>query len=115
VASKKGNGHDGTTMEMVEILKRIDGRIEGLRREMQDELTGLRADIGGLRREMQQGFADVNQRLDALHEDMIEVHAGQTSTLTELRGLRGEAKAELDELRQRVLRLEAAVFKPAAE
>jgi uncharacterized coiled-coil DUF342 family protein len=81
-----GNGHDPATKQMVEILLRMEA-----------------------------GMQKTNDRLDDLHEDMLGLRADVTGIRNEMRSLRPELRADLDSIQERLARLEATVFKTAAE
>jgi hypothetical protein len=114
MASKKGDGGAGVTAEMVEILRlmlaeqrttnaRLD-RIESEAKQTNVRLATVEGRLGA-----------VESKLDTLHEDMIEAQAGQASIRNELGGLRGEAFADLRDVKRRLEALERAVFPTAAE
>jgi hypothetical protein len=108
-----GQEPNTVTQEMVNILGDIRAEAKGTNARLDiidGEMKGMRADIGGLRREMQQGLADVNARLDTLHDDVAAVGATTTKIKNELSGLRAEVAADLRQLKERVEKLEAAVF-----
>jgi hypothetical protein len=81
-----GNGHDPSTKQVVEVLLRMEAGLERL-----------------------------NSQVDVLHEDMLALRADVTGIRNEMRSLRPELRADLDSMQERIARLEAAVFKPAAE
>ena len=81
-----GNGHDPATKQMVEVLLRMEAGLERL-----------------------------SSQNAVLHEDMLALRADVTGIRNELRSLRPELRADIDSIQERVARLEAAVFKPAAE
>lgn len=81
---KKTNGHDPATERMVAVLERIEGELH-----------------------------KTNTRLDVLHDDVVALQAGQRSIVNELRGLRSESRAELEDHGERLAKLEKAVFKRA--
>jgi hypothetical protein len=89
-----GNGHDPLTAQIVDILQSIREEIRS-----------------------------TNGRLDALHEDHIALAVEVKGIRTELNSFRSETHVELELLREdlkedygaRIARLEAVVFKPAAE
>ena len=88
-----GNGQDPATKQMVEVLLRMEAGIK----KTNESLAGLTA------------------RVDVLHEDMLALRADVTGMRNEMRSLRPELRTDLDSIQERVARLEAAVFKPAAE
>lgn len=69
-------------------------RLDGLDRR----LEVVEGELGSLRREMNENFAFAQ--------------AAQKDAVTELRGLRGEAGQDLVDVKNRLDKLEAAVFKP---
>ena len=87
------------TTEMIQVLRQIHaeqkttneqlGKIDGRLATVEDEIIHFRRET---------------------REELVMVHAGQKDHLTELRGLRGEAGADMVKLRERVETLEAAVF-----
>jgi hypothetical protein len=98
VASKKAktNGHDSTTVEMVDLLRQVVRGIEAL--AVQGKAT--------------------NERLDALGEEVRGLRADlksyQRQTDEQIRTLAHEGAdtgGSVVELRERVARLEEAVFK----
>jgi chromosome segregation ATPase len=142
VAAKKGNGHDRVTQEMVEILRKIQAGQEGnthalnqiaggvrtLHEEQRktnerlDTLT-VRVDVLTMRVDTLAGDVhSLTKRVDTLTEDMHtmteDVHAmrADLSSLDKNVGsIRTEALADVRQYDERIRRLEAAVFKPAAE
>jgi hypothetical protein len=94
MASKKSPEGDPLALRMVEALERVEG-----------ELKGFRSEFNAFRKETGENFA--------------EVHAKLTGISNELTGLRSEARVDVVKLTRehddRLLRLEAAVFKTAAE
>ena len=95
-----GNGHDPATKQMVEVLLRMEAGIQ----KTNESLAGLTARVDGL-----------TARVDVLHEDMLGLRADVTGIRNEMRSLRPELRADLDGTQERIARLEATVFKPAAE
>ncbi len=96
MGTAKKNGHDALTVEMVNLLRAI--LAEGKK-------TSQRVD-------------ETNQRLDALHEDFVglredvlALRADVVSVKNEVAGLRVEARADRDDHEERLVKLEAAVFK----
>jgi hypothetical protein len=88
MAAKKRptNGDDPLTRRMVDVLERIEHRLE-----------------------------QTNRRLDDIHEDHIALRAEVQGVRTEVAGLRVEARFDITDHEERLRRLEGAVFKPAAE
>ena len=120
MATKKGktNGHDPMTVRMVELLESIDARLE--------KLDSIDARLGGVdvRLERLEGEVQLtNHRLTAfqgeVHQslaDLANKMADMNENLSIMRELLGhEAREEAKEVKARLDRLEAAVFKTAAE
>jgi hypothetical protein len=78
------NGHDPMTVKMVEVLERIEGRLEKGFAEVNARLAAVEGEVRGLRGEL-------NLRLDAFQEHVDE---------------------DSKDLKELVKKLEAAVFKP---
>jgi hypothetical protein len=95
-----GNGHDPATKQMVEILLRMEASL----RTTNESIAGLTSRMDVL-----------TSRVDVLHEDMLALRADVTGIRNEMRSLRPELRADLDHMQERIARLEAVVFKPAAE
>jgi len=95
-----GNGHDPATKQMVEILLRMEAGIQ----KTNESVAGLTESLAGL-----------TARVDVLHEDMLGLRADVTGLRNEMRSLRPELRADLDSMQERIARLEATVFKTAAE
>jgi len=99
-------GEEYLTGEMVEILRQmlVEQKQTNARLGSMDARLGtMDARLGTIEDELI-GFRS------EVHEDFAMVHAGQKDILTELRGLRGEAGTDVIKLKERVERLEAAVF-----
>jgi uncharacterized protein YPO0396 len=123
VAAKKENGHDPLPVEMVELLRQIVVATKDTNAKVGETNQRLDATIGRL--------DETIRRLDVLHHDVVdlraEVHDFKEETRAALSDLdrRVEKMGDrleslvLDQRREdlagRVARLEAAVFKPAAE
>jgi hypothetical protein len=82
------------------LLGRMDGRLQAV------ENNGIEANLR---------LRGVEGRLAELHDDFLAVRADTSTIKADMGSIRGEAGKELVQLRERVARLEAAVFKPAAE
>ena len=85
-----GNGHDPSTKQMVEILLRLESRMEA-------------------------GFQELHGDVQALREDMGALRADVTGIKNELRSLRPELRGDLESMQERIARLEATAPKTAAE
>jgi archaellum component FlaC len=115
----KTNGHDPSTERMIAVLERIEARLG----RVEDELHGFRG-------ETRERIDATNQRLDAMNDRLSHLDAGMHSLHTDLLNklkvtnqaiadVRDVVRHEMHEVavlhETRFLRLEAAVFKPAAE
>ncbi len=89
------------------------------------ELVQLRGDVGRIDSRLESveanaiesngRLARMEKSLASIEEDLHVVRADTTTIRADVGSIRTEANGELVELRGRVARLEAAVFKPAAE
>jgi hypothetical protein len=89
--TEKSNGHDPMTVKMVEVLERIEGRLEKGFAEVNARFVEVNARLAAVEGEVRGLRGELNLRLDAFQEHVNEGSKG---------------------LEERVKKLEAAVFKP---
>ncbi len=76
MSDEKSNGHNAVTVEMVEILKRIEGRLDAFQKEAHEDQVKLRAELNVRLDAMQEQIsANVTDRLNKLEERMAKVEA----------------------------------------
>jgi chromosome segregation ATPase len=119
MAAKKGNGHDPSTDRIVEVLERIDKRLQNVegearqtreelhafRAETREELSAMGADVSSLRTEVASLRAETRTELGLLREEVHELRA-------EMKGSLEARIAKLEAAEPRIAKLEAAVFRP---
>jgi archaellum component FlaC len=131
VASKKGNGHDPMTVEMVSLLREIrDGvnttnlrlaAVETHSSIVGAEVGALHKTVMGLTAEVRELRGEVKELRGEVKELRGDLNAFKDETRGELLDIRGEVhqlNERLDPLaghEARIARIEAVLFKPAAE
>jgi chromosome segregation ATPase len=138
MAGEKGNGHDRATAEMVEILRRMDDRLGALERlttisnahldSLHKRAIGTHQELCAFRTETRDELMTIhgeihatNERLDATNDrldrltDRVDGLDKRMDKLTDRVDAMALDVRQLADQSARIARLEAAVFKPAAE
>ena len=100
MATKKSktNGHNPSTERVIAVLERIEGELHAFREETRERIDATNERLDA-----------TNQRLDATNDRLLHLDA-------EMHGLHTDLMNKVAVLHKtRFLRLEAAVFKSAAE